>query len=288
MNNVAKQKKNGGSGNKKTLDIQHSTNLAKIHEMRALIDNIKKELKAVQHDINMFLHRKQELLANNGEVPDEEMEAYLAKLDKKLDLEADLNMCQNKYDETQYYINTADILYKYYDLVENGNDVSTMVDTELVNQKNPNTILKYFVQPSACSCSNMASPKTELVVESFGGAEESRGALLERYMMYTDDNFVEAKPREHDDRCSFCKSTNMTIMTNDGYAFCNDCHTMEYLIIDHDKPSYKDPPKEISYFAYKRINHFQEFPMWSGFLTFIQFLFKNLIFTTTKIQILLI
>ena len=29
-------------------------------------------------------------------------------------------------------------------------------------------------------------------------------------------------------------------------------------MIDSDKPSYKDPPKEISYFAYKRINHFNE------------------------------
>ena len=31
---------------------------------------------------------------------------------------------------------------------------------------------------------------------------------------------------------------------------------VDYIVIDSDKPSYKDPPKEISYFAYKRINHF--------------------------------
>ena len=30
------------------------------------------------------------------------------------------------------------------------------------------------------------------------------------------------------------------------------------IIIDSDKPSYKDPPREVSYFAYKRINHFNE------------------------------
>ena len=33
---------------------------------------------------------------------------------------------------------------------------------------------------------------------------------------------------------------------------------VDYIVIDSDKPSYKDPPKEISYFAYKRINHFNE------------------------------
>ena len=28
--------------------------------------------------------------------------------------------------------------------------------------------------------------------------------------------------------------------------------------LDSDKPSYKDPPREITYFSYKRINHFNE------------------------------
>ena len=28
--------------------------------------------------------------------------------------------------------------------------------------------------------------------------------------------------------------------------------------MDSDKPSYKDPPREVSYYAYKRINHFNE------------------------------
>jgi FMN phosphatase YigB (HAD superfamily) len=29
-------------------------------------------------------------------------------------------------------------------------------------------------------------------------------------------------------------------------------------LIENDKPSYKEPPKEISFYAYKRINHFRE------------------------------
>ena len=38
---------------------------------------------------------------------------------------------------------------------------------------------------------------------------------------------------------------------------CRKCD-ISYIIIDSDKPSYKDPPKEVCYFAYKRINHFNE------------------------------
>lgn len=47
-------------------------------------------------------------------------------------------------------------------------------------------------------------------------------------------------------------------MLQDGYVYCPTCQSMEYVLVDHDKPSYKDPPKEIAYFAYKRINHFNE------------------------------
>ena len=39
---------------------------------------------------------------------------------------------------------------------------------------------------------------------------------------------------------------------------CERCGDETTILIDSDKPSYKDPPREISYFAYKRINHFNE------------------------------
>ena len=39
---------------------------------------------------------------------------------------------------------------------------------------------------------------------------------------------------------------------------CVKCGNTHFTIIDSDKPSYKEPPREVSYFAYKRINHFNE------------------------------
>jgi hypothetical protein len=184
--------------------------------------------------------------------------------DTKLDLELELQSNRVEFDEVQYYVNTADILYKYYDLVEKGHDMSLM-DNDIVNQKNPHTILKYFLQPQTRPL--VVCSKELNVVED---VEQSRGTLLEKYMMFTDEKHFIIKAKEScEEKCIHCGSKNLTIMTHDGYSFCNVCNTMEYLIIDHDKPSYKDPPKEISYFAYKRINHFQEFWMWWAYLTFV-------------------
>ena len=30
-------------------------------------------------------------------------------------------------------------------------------------------------------------------------------------------------------------------------------------LVEHEKPSYKEPPKEVCFYAYKRINHFREY-----------------------------
>ena len=79
-------------------------------------------------------------------------------------------------------------------------------------------------------------------------------------MSVTSHDYVRQVDKEEEatNKCKFCGSTEMVAMTNDGYIFCSRCHTMEHMIVDHDKPSYKDPPKEITYFSYKRINHLNE------------------------------
>lgn len=87
-----------------------------------------------------------------------------------------------------------------------------------------------------------------------------RASLLEKYLMHTDRDFIKMEPAEDPEStpCSYCGSTNRTVMIHDGYTFCNGCFTVEYVLVDHEKPSYKEPPKEITYFSYKRINHFNE------------------------------
>ena len=39
---------------------------------------------------------------------------------------------------------------------------------------------------------------------------------------------------------------------------CKQCYNQTPYLIEHEKPSYKEPPKEVCFYAYKRINHFRE------------------------------
>lgn len=50
---------------------------------------------------------------------------------------------------------------------------------------------------------------------------------------------------------------DVVVMNIEGYMYCLSCNNIEFIITDNEKPYYKDPPKEITYFSYRRINHFK-------------------------------
>jgi len=50
----------------------------------------------------------------------------------------------------------------------------------------------------------------------------------------------------------------MIPLEHEGILVCNLCFASENYIVENEKSSYKDPPKEASFYAYKRINHFRE------------------------------
>ena len=63
---------------------------------------------------------------------------------------------------------------------------------------------------------------------------------------------------EEFDICSKCKEGELICSNHDGIMICNKCSCVYKFLISNDKPSYKEPPKEISFYAYRRINHFKE------------------------------
>tara|TARA_Y100000385_G_scaffold276182_1_gene321624 strand:- start:167 stop:1234 length:1068 start_codon:yes stop_codon:yes gene_type:complete len=58
--------------------------------------------------------------------------------------------------------------------------------------------------------------------------------------------------------CNKCNVGELIKSSYDGILICNKCYSINKYLINSDKPSYKEPPKEISFYAYRRINHFKE------------------------------
>ena len=68
-------------------------------------------------------------------------------------------------------------------------------------------------------------------------------------------------PLEYDENVDYCEKCkcSMTVVHSEGIVRCEKCGMQEDILIDSDKPSYKDPPRELSYFSYKKLNHLSEF-----------------------------
>jgi len=81
--------------------------------------------------------------------------------------------------------------------------------------------------------------------------------IVNKYLSNIDDTFIDQAEDEEVYTCKLCNSIMEYIMINSELV-CKQCNYTEDIIINSEKNSYKDPPREISYFAYKRINHFNE------------------------------
>jgi len=88
----------------------------------------------------------------------------------------------------------------------------------------------------------------------------NKDTIYDKYMKMTDKNYINVNNDDVDifDMCKYCK-VEMLLNNNTGVLICPKCGLMENIIVDSDKPSFKEPPKEMTSFCYKRINHLNEF-----------------------------
>jgi hypothetical protein len=155
-----------------------------------------------------------------------------------------------------YFLNTGQILFDYYesqDAIAKGEavpqsqktkrkpgDVLSALEDAAKNDTNTNTVVSTEEDPS--------SKKTV----------QSREVLLDKYLQIIYPGHSR-KSNELSDTLGECEcGEDMIFAANEAMLYCKGCGSTEFILIDTDRPSYKDPPRESSYYAYKRINHFKE------------------------------
>ena len=81
--------------------------------------------------------------------------------------------------------------------------------------------------------------------------------IINNYMININDEYVNDFKLNEINICKNCK-TNYVLKNIDSLLICETCGYTENIIVNLDGNSYKDPIRESTYFAYKRINHFNE------------------------------
>ena len=84
-------------------------------------------------------------------------------------------------------------------------------------------------------------------------------SIVSKYLSNVDESFININSYIHSSNvCQFCKKGEMIPLEDEGVLLCNLCFRNSTYLIENEKPSYKEPPKEVCFYAYKRINHFKE------------------------------
>jgi predicted nucleic acid-binding Zn-ribbon protein len=165
-------------------------------------------------------------------------------------------------DRLDYFLDVGDMLFQYYDAQDTL--ASGSADVAVPMRMPANSVLSYFTEEA-----KIPSPMSPLVrgqgVASVVDSKEglNREKMLERYLAIVEPGAIKSgiMPGSGIEpgwgTCPAC-DVEMTFYQNEALLGCPKCGHEEFILVDSEKPSYKDPPREITYFAYKKINHFNE------------------------------
>ena len=218
-----------------TLDTLHTIQIHKMSENEKMVKELEDEKKSIEKLL------QEDSVSNPAE--HDQLELKLKNLKDGIDKRKDKNEFLN------YFLETGDILYNYYDMqekIQNGD-----VLTKQNNKRKPGSILDVLEKADE---EPIVAPQQQK--QSF----LSRDKLLEEYLKKVHPENVRTTSSVLDDtfgECDECEK-EMVFSPNEAVFTCTDCGYQEFVLIDSDKPSYKDPPREVSYYTYKRINHFNE------------------------------
>ena len=88
--------------------------------------------------------------------------------------------------------------------------------------------------------------------------EKDQINTTQQYLSNIDETFLNIHNYSHNyENCPNCNGELIPV-EYEGVMICNKCAHQTAYLVEHEKPSYKEPPKEVCFYAYKRINHFRE------------------------------
>lgn len=250
-----------------TLDAKHNSKLKEFQLNFRNVKKLKGKLKILQNKYRKFDGRV------NSSLNDDELESKLHLREVIASLEQEIEHVESNAQLNNYLLDTSYLLYNYYnDDLDNTQQKKkkTLIQTNL-------SVIDFFKRGAAKSKSVSAPTNSdsddvgsdppqddsEKNSDSIGSVSDtkklSKNEIINSYLTLTEANYVNNIDYMNDD-IEYCVDCNVEKIhyQSEGVIVCPNCASIEKILLDSDKPSYKEPPREISYFAYKRINHFNE------------------------------
>ena len=210
-----------------TLDTKHKEFLTEFTNDET---DIIPDLKMERQELKARLHDEEDTLT----------------LESRIDLEDRVAEITNRIKEVrakkkEYFLDNSKFIFEYF---ENKKDISVGSKCQSTTSKSKmvNTFFKIKQEPDADS-----------------SAQKETSNIVQKYLSNIDDSFLDVNSFVcQTDVCKVCHKGELIPLEDEGILVCNSCSRSIPYLIENEKPSYKEPPKEVCFYAYKRINHFKE------------------------------
>jgi hypothetical protein len=163
------------------------------------------------------------------------IEQFMDYQDKLRDINGEINAMKNK--KVEYFLDNSKYIFDYF---ENKKDISI---GNVVTNKNKRLESFFKLAPQ----------------DNSTAMESKNNNIFQKYLSNIDESFLDINAFiRPTDICQSCYKGELIPMDDEGVLICNSCYKNIQYLIENEKPSYKEPPKEVCFYAYKKINHFKE------------------------------
>ncbi len=169
-------------------------------------------------------------------------------IDKYMELKDHINEINKKIkhmkrEKKQYFIDNSNYIFKYFEekkSISSGN-----------NSQNMNALNSFF------KIKSLNSDNDNINSDKYTNSRLS----YSNYWKNVNNEIINIKDYViPSDICDSCNNGELISQDEEGILICNNPQCGKFIsnIIDGSKPSNKEPPNEVSYTAYIRLNHFKE------------------------------
>ena len=233
-----------------TLDNRHKEmQLHFLNIKNIIVPNLLKEKKELSNVLNNMMNKNDNNRNgrhndndDNNDNNDNEQDNCCAKIpiEKQLEIKDRISDIKNtlkthKNNIKQYYLSNSKYIFDYF---ENKKEIS--------NGNTKTKILNSFFKID--SGSDRVNELTYL-----------NNNNVKQFLSNIDQSFINVNDfMFQTDICKHCNIGELIPVEHEGILVCNHCSKYVMYLFESEKPSYKEPPKEACFYAYKRINHFKE------------------------------
>ena len=252
----------------KTLDTFHTQQLTKLRDEKINLQSLKEKLQEKKDKLAILEKEfsSPSLILNASDIV---ILTSRQKLENDIkEDELTITKIERGDNEAEYFLRIGDILFSYSDAQDRIATGEKHVESTNVRKVRmpANSVYSYFSNEEEAKGATQTQTQTEpskmkKASDISNDIGFKRDKALESYLSALNpeslqhENMIASSISEHYGECPIC---NSEMLFNETFLDCPECGHRDCILVDSEKPSYKDPPREMSYYAYKKINHLNE------------------------------